>query len=139
MKDHLTHPDAREPTDKVVVRLPFPPANNNLFAGTTRRFPSGRYKKWQKEANAAIERHQELFGRFGAVRGPVAVSIRVSRPDKRRRDLANLEKAVTDRCVDHGLLEDDSMVQFLEMRWVPSYGTGGWCEITIEKASLIVH
>jgi len=48
------------------------------------------------------------------------MTIRAVRPDKRRRDLANLEKAISDLLVDHKVIEDDSLIESLSMEWVSS-------------------
>jgi len=57
----------------------------------------------------------------------VAVDLRVHPPDRRRRDLDNVLKAVLDAVVKAGILEDDSQVQRLAMAWGPpdSQGRGG--------------
>lgn len=93
--------------------LPFPPTANNLFAGKARRFPSKAYKDWQDEA-ARILTMQAPLPRFD---GPVSVTMSFGRPDKRKRDLANLEKATTDQLVKAGVLADDSLIERLTMQW----------------------
>ena len=95
--------------------LPFPPSTNGLFSGKKRRFPSPRYKAWQIEANKALA-YQSPLPRFD---GPVFVGLAFGRPDKRRRDLGNLEKAVTDQLVKNGVLEDDSLIEELRLCWSP--------------------
>ena len=104
--------------------FPFPPTTNNLFAGRARRFASKGYRAWQAEADHALSLQAPL-PRFD---GPVSVVLTLGRPDKRRRDLANYEKAVIDRIVHHGILSDDSLIHELTMLWGDVTG----CRVEIE-------
>ena len=91
--------------------LPFPPSSNNLFPGKARRFPSARYKAWKAEALPQVPE--------GRVDGPYVMRVCVDRPDKRGRDLANLEKAIGDLIVEAKLVVDDRFLDRLEMWWSP--------------------
>ena len=106
--------------------LPFPPSVNNLFAGKTRRFKSKAYKAWLEEAEYALtqQEQQPLFV------GPVSLDIALGKPDRRKRDVANLIKAVEDFIVSPAnILEDDSQVQRVTAYWCPN--TTG-CRIYVE-------
>ena len=94
------------------LMLPFPPSANNLFAGKSRRYVSRAYREWRTEAGWALKRQK--IARFP---GPVSVAYTFGRPDKRRRDLGNLEKAVSDLLVDHAIIADDSMIERLVLAW----------------------
>jgi crossover junction endodeoxyribonuclease RusA len=61
--------------------------------------------------------------------GAYKLTILAVRPDKRRRDLGNLEKAVSDILVSQNIIEDDSLCEWLEVRWVDS---GPQCKIILE-------
>jgi len=61
--------------------------------------------------------------------GPYKLTILAIRPDKRKRDLGNLEKAVSDILVSQNIVEDDSMCEWLEIRWVEQ---GPSCKVIIE-------
>ena len=61
-------------------------------------------------------------------KGKVDVQMRFGRPDKRRRDLANLEKAVSDFLVNVGVIEDDCLIESLFMEWADIEG----CSVRIE-------
>lgn len=115
-------------SDYACLVLPFPPTTNNLFAGKTRRFKSRRYKEWSDEAGRAIAA-QNPPG-FAC---PVAVTYSYGRPDKRRRDIGNLEKAVSDSLVDTGVLADDSLIEKLTLQWCEDV-TG--CRVEIEALTL---
>ena len=54
----------------------------------------------------------------GSLSGPYKLLMRVCPPaQKRRRDLDNLIKAVSDALVKGGLVGDDSLAQEITMRW----------------------
>ena len=96
--------------------LPFPPTVNNLFVNNPRsrgRFPSKVYKEWQGEASRTLQLQSPL----PAFSGPVSLTFRFGRPDKRRRDLFNLVKAPEDLLVKHGVIEDDSLVERGTVEW----------------------
>jgi crossover junction endodeoxyribonuclease RusA len=52
------------------------------------------------------------------------------RPDKRKRDLGNLEKAISDILVSQNIVEDDSLCEWIEARWVEK---GPECKVIIER------
>lgn len=98
--------------------LPFPPTVNNLFSNYTRggkqmRVPTKGYVAWQREADAALMQQKPL----PAFDSPVAVTITLGRPDRRRRDIANLEKAPTDQIVKAGVLADDCLIEKITLQW----------------------
>jgi crossover junction endodeoxyribonuclease RusA len=61
--------------------------------------------------------------------GPYKLTILAVRPDKRKRDLGNLEKGVSDILVSQNIVEDDSMCEWLEIKWVEQ---GPSCKVIIE-------
>ncbi|MBP2564509.1 crossover junction endodeoxyribonuclease RusA [Agrobacterium tumefaciens] len=93
--------------------LPFPPSVNNLFLNVSRggRVKTAKYRQWEKEADASMP--------SGIVRlnGEVVALYTFGRPDKRRRDVANLEKAVGDTLTRWGVLEDDYQIVDIRLRW----------------------
>ena len=100
----------------LTLQLPFPPTTNNLFVNLRGarggRFPSKGYKAWKARAAVAIRRQAPE-----PIKGAVEMNIQLGRPDRRRRDLSNYIKALEDALVQHGLIEDDSMVQTLSVAW----------------------
>ena len=94
--------------------LPFPPTLNGLYSGKSRRYKSPRYKKWI--ADALEKLYGQSFPQW--VNGAVKVELDFVRPDKRKRDLDNLAKAVLDFCTDVGVWSDDSQIEHLTLRWV---------------------
>lgn len=89
--------------------LPFPPSLNNLFAGKGRRYCSRAYKAWKALAGPLVP--------AGIVAGPYTLELLFDRPDRRARDLGNLEKAVSDLLVERGLVIDDSCCQRIILAW----------------------
>jgi len=106
------------------LMLPYPPSTNGLFAGKARRFTSKAYKSWQFDADAALLQQTPL-PRFT---DRVVLTLTFGRPDKRRRDLGNLEKAVSDQLVKHNILADDSLIEILMLAWGDVTG----CRVEIE-------
>ena len=108
-------PVAPEP-EYACLFLPFPPTVNNLFVNNPRtrgRFPSRLYKAWREETARALEKQRPL----PSFAGPVRVTYSFGRPDRRRRDLANYEKAASDALVTAGVLADDCQIEHLTLRW----------------------
>lgn len=93
--------------------VPFPPSVNGLFAGRSRRYRSRAYKRWHDEAVYALAQQQPL----PRVRGAYRLSLSFGRPDRRRRDLGNLEKPVSDLLVSMGIVEDDALAEEIRLRW----------------------
>ena len=102
----------------MIIELPeLPPPLSACFINV---FPRGRaasprYRAWKKLI------HVTLASRLGRadipIPGPVQVEYHFRRPDKRRRDLGNMEKATSDILVSLGVIEDDSLIHDLRMRW----------------------
>ena len=101
-----------------MINFPYPPSLNHLFAGQQRRYKSKKYKAWIAEADIAI-----LQQRPHKIKGKVKFSVLLGKPDKRRRDLDNVgAKAILDRLVAHGIIEDDSLVESIFMAWADVEG-----------------
>ena len=103
-------------TGYVCLIVPFPPTVNNLFVNNPRtrgRFSSKAYTAWKAEAARAFA----LQAPLPHFDGPVVLILSLGIPDKRRRDLSNYIKAVEDSVVAAGILNDDSQVVDLNVRW----------------------
>lgn len=100
----------------IVLDLPMPISVNAMFAdGKTRRFKSQRYADWIAEAGYALRSQ-----RAPQIKGQVHLSYLLQEGlDKRRRDLGNFEKGVTDLLVSHGVIEADDgrIVREITLRW----------------------
>lgn len=100
------------------LALPFPPTVNNLFVNARGkgRVPSPGYAAWKREAAF-------MLGRPDTVRGPYHLTLIVQRPDRRRRDLDNLIKPLSDALVACGAVEDDSDCVSLLIKWAEAPGS----------------
>ena len=108
--------------------LPFPPSVNGLFATdfrTRRRFATKRYQAWQTQAGVALlqQPHARLTGK-------VKVTYALGRPDKRKRDAFNYEKAISDLLVRHEIIQDDSDIDDGRIYWADDVKNG--CRIEVE-------
>jgi len=93
--------------------LPIPPSVNHLYANIARgRAKTRKYLDWITEA--AIELNQQ---HVPEITPPYKVEYAVGRPDKRKRDVANMEKALSDLLVTQGVLTDDSKINDNRQRW----------------------
>lgn len=114
----------------VVLRLPYPPTANNLFAPITKRSrKTGKTVHTKRKTAEAKTYAEEVWYHVRSQRGhrgftgPLAVLICATPPDARRRDVANIEKAATDAIVAAGVMIDDSQVRDLRLVWAASaYG-----------------
>ncbi len=107
---------------EVVISLPVPPSLNNMFFNSARagRVRTPEYRAWIKEAGTilASQRPPQVLGK-------VSLLIEVQEPEtKRRQDVANREKAITDLLVTHRVIEGDDQrfVREITMRWAPVDG-----------------
>jgi len=79
------------------------------------------------EKNLWIIRQQST----GKIIGKYIISFEASRPDKRKRDLDNLIKPLSDLLVQAGVVEDDSLCEELSAKWV---NNGSGIRILIREA-----
>ncbi|MGE5166368.1 MAG: RusA family crossover junction endodeoxyribonuclease [Sphingobacteriales bacterium] len=109
--------------------LPYPPSTNRLWRrARVGMIKSEEYVAWLLEAKA-----EALRQGFTKVVGSYKLSITAARPDKRKRDLDNLIKPVSDLLKSIGAIEDDHLCDFLSARWVTS---GDGVAVRIEKAGM---
>jgi crossover junction endodeoxyribonuclease RusA len=106
----------------VIISLPYPPSANRLWRfvpGKRTPLRSEEYRAWLKEATwAAKAACLRTHDRKGVV-GPYALNISACPPDRRKRDLGNLVKAIEDGLKAGGAIEDDSLCQEIMLRWAP--------------------
>jgi crossover junction endodeoxyribonuclease RusA len=98
----------------IKLQLPFPPSVNAAYGngGNKRgRHKTAVYKTWEKLAAIGVkDSHRQALG-------PYSISICLERPDKRRRDIDNYVKVLSDFIVAHGIVKDDSLCERLSMTW----------------------
>lgn len=102
------------------LRLPWPPSANHLYTVARGRKILSKAGREYHASVALICRGERLT----PITGSVMLSINVFPPDKRRRDLSNLIKAVEDGLTQGGAWLDDCQVDHLaiDRRQVQSDG-----------------
>jgi crossover junction endodeoxyribonuclease RusA len=113
-----------------VFTLPvLPPSANRIWRRSGSRIhKSSAYTNWLS-ASAMFAKGQ----RPKAVSGPYKLTIAAVRPDKRRRDIDNLIKPISDLLVSIGIVRDDSDCDMVSARWVTR---GEGVSIRIEPAGV---
>ncbi|CAN5469779.1 hypothetical protein BH11PLA2_BH11PLA2_21090 [soil metagenome] len=89
--------------------LPYPPSVNHLWRHfRNRTVLSSEGREYRRAVRLALASHS-----ITPLHGPLAVSIDVNPPDRRRRDLDNLHKALLDALGRGGAYFDDSQIDRL--------------------------
>lgn len=114
--------------------LPWPPSTNRLWRNVgSKTLLSAEGREYRKQVALSI-----LEQRVPCIRmnGSVHVTIVAFPPDKRRRDLDNLQKAALDSLTHCGVIEDDSFIDKLEILRGPVKQNGElkliveqWCRL----------
>jgi len=111
------------------LQLTRPPSANHLWVRARKGMrKSDAYVTWLMLA--AIEARRQSFKR---VSGPYKLFLQASRPDRRRRDIDNLIKPVSDLLMFIGAVEDDSDCEMVTARWVT---TGEGVNVRVEPAGV---
>jgi crossover junction endodeoxyribonuclease RusA len=115
----------------ISLSLPFPPSSNSIWRNVAgRTLKSAPYRAWLAEAHVLL-RAQQPNSLFGSYR----LAILAYRPDNRKRDLGNLEKAVSDLLTQAGVIEDDHLADEIRLAWAPQPASKpGRVTVTLEAA-----
>jgi len=99
----------------VTLSLPMPPSVNQLYANARGkgRIKTAKYRDWLTEAGVTLEQQKPDH-----LSGWVSVTYLICKPDARKRDLMNLEKALSDLLCKHYVIEDDSYITVAKLAWV---------------------
>ncbi len=116
----------------ITLKLPMPPSVNALYRNVPKvgRVKTQRYLTWFRAASNELRAQRPK-----KVRGEYVMTIFVERPDRRKRDLFNLPKAIEDLLVAHGVVEDDHLVVDGRVVWAGE-GKGG-CTVQVSPAQPI--
>jgi crossover junction endodeoxyribonuclease RusA len=96
--------------------LPFPPSANALWRSVRgRMILSAKYRAWSEAAASQAS----MYRKAASVTGPYTLRIQAGRPDKRKRDIDNLIKPVSDALVNAGIVEGDHLCQEVTACWLP--------------------
>ena len=111
----------------VELHLPYPVSVNRIWSRTKRGMcKSDSYSAWIEDAREAA-----LKQKRGRIIGPYKLSIGAVRPDKRKRDIDNLIKGVSDFLQYMGIIENDCDCEMVSARWVTS---GHGVTVRVERA-----
>lgn len=114
----------------IELHLPFPPSNNALWRSNRGRVhKSEEYNAWLRDAGWMIV--EQYKGQ--AISGPYELTIQAKRPDKRHRDLGNLEKPISDLLKQMRVIEDDRFAEDIHLQWVTE---GSPITVWVQPASL---
>ena len=115
--------------DSLFFSLPYPPsANNHWKQNKGRTYLSSAARLWREKSAAAIYEQGRPLQPLSV---PVRVELLVYPPDKRRRDIANVEKEVADALQRNGVLEDDFLIDELFIKRMPVCGESPRVEVLI--------
>jgi crossover junction endodeoxyribonuclease RusA len=109
--------------------LPYPPSTNRLWRrARVGMIKSDEYVAWLLAAKAEVRRQNP-----GKISGKYLVAITAARPDKRKRDLGNLEKSVSDLLQSCGVIRDDCDAEMILLIWAKS---GDGISVLLEPAGV---
>lgn len=114
----------------IELTLPWPPSVNTYWRMFENRMiisKAGREYRKAVSDQVLIQRGAKHFS------GTVKVVIEAWKPDRRKRDLDNLLKAVLDAMKHAGVYEDDSLIVDLRIYWAPDIA--GMLKIKIEEVN----
>lgn len=111
----------------MILELPYPPSVNRAYRAVGGRVLLSGVGRRYKATVAALCRQQGARPLLGRLR----MTVRASAPDRRRRDLGNLDKLLADALEGYAY-DDDSQIDHLEyIRLEPS--KPGFVNVTIEE------
>lgn len=110
------------------LTIPMPPSVNLIYRPVRGRgmIKTERYRKWITAAGWEIKAQKAE-----KVEGDYALWAYCQKADKRKRDLGNIEKALSDILVTHGIVGDDSQCVEMHLYWD---GAGRDCTVIVEPA-----
>jgi len=117
--------------EPVVISVPYPPSANRLWRAVKgRNVKSADYRAWMDHAFLVVRGQRPR-----AIVGAYHLTITATRPDKRRRDLGNLEKPISDCLVQAGVVDDDCEARRITLEWAEGVRPGGHVVVTVSEAA----
>jgi len=110
--------------NKTSFQLPMPPSVNMLYnnanglirgrnnAVRVGRVKTPRYRAWIRAAGFELNRQSVPL-----ISPPYRVEYGIGKPDNRKRDIGNLEKAISDLLVSQGVITEDSHINEIRIYW----------------------
>jgi len=97
----------------VTFSLPMPPSVNAIWRGKNKGvYLSPEYKTWRLEAGLILNSQH-----VPEMAPPYRVEYAFGRPDKRKRDVFNLEKALSDLLESQGVFTNDCEIEDGRVYW----------------------
>jgi len=111
----------------IEITLPWPPTVNTYWRNFNgRTIISKRGREYRHEVlHQVLQQKADLKIDYA-----MKIEIQAFRPDRRRRDLDNLLKALLDSLAHANVMQDDALVEDLRVYWADE--SGGYVKITIE-------
>lgn len=98
----------------MTIELPYPPSVNTLWRSAGgRNILSEAGRAYRRQGLTSLLFVSKADRACWPFTGPLAVEIYVHPPDRRRRDLDNIPKAVLDLLTHGGVYQDDSQIDRL--------------------------
>lgn len=110
------------------LEVPYPPSINHYWRRVgTRTLISREGRRFRREVTAILATMS-----IEPLTGPLAIEIEVFPPDRRRRDIDNVQKALLDGLEHGGAYDDDSQIMKLTIE-KRSVVKGGRTHVRIRK------
>lgn len=118
----------------MTLTLPWPPSSNTHWRHVIAQGRSKTLISAKGRAYRSAVRTAAIMARVAGAQldGPLAVTLEASPPDRRRRDLDNMLKALLDACTHAGLWLDDSQIDDLRIVRCPVVA-GGHMQVTVTQ------
>ncbi len=106
----------------LTLTFTYPPSANRIWRNVKgRTIKSAEYRDWLM-LNSSVS--------LSPLEGAYRLTILATAPDKRKRDLGNLEKPVSDLLQHIGAVSDDCNAKEIRLAWVEGPGAG--VTVTVE-------
>lgn len=133
MDDKIEPSDQPQGCSRVGFYLPYPPSVNTIWrnvviGGRPRTLLSAKGREYRDQVIREIAKFGTGMHKFT---GELRVSILLSPPDRRRRDIDNPIKPILDALTHAGVWGDDSQVKSLEIVMM-GVTKGGTAHVTVE-------
>ena len=111
----------------ITLEIAYPPSANRIwrkYKGRIVRDPV--YVQWLDTEGWKI-----ISQKQGGIAGPYKLTVEAVKPDRRRRDLDNILKPLSDLLKSVGTIDDDSEAEEINLKWVSA---GPAVRVRVEKA-----
>lgn len=115
----------------VLLAIPYPPSANRLWRNVGgRTIKSAAYRQWIDAAGWEVrkQRPRGIIGRYH-------MTLTATAPDKRWRDIGNLEKATSDLLAAVGVVENDRLCRRLVLEWADAIVPGGALTVHLSEVA----